>query len=276
MRLLSLMLCLLVSAGLFAQANKFDRSKEIGFHVGTAYYLGEINPYRHFGGRLRMGGGFSFRNNFNRRWTMKLGILYGQVEAWDEDSDDPWRRNRNLNFRNRFYEGSAQVELNFMNYQIGSDDWISPYLFTGLAYYSMTPEGFFRDSWKPLQPAGTEGQGLENFDPLYRTTGMAIPAGIGLRMNLFAIFGLSLEWGVRRTWTDYFDDVSGVYPDPNLLIDERSRLTAGLSDQSLDPELENGTNTGLQRGDPGRRDLYFFVMGALTVRIDKRANTCWQ
>jgi hypothetical protein len=95
-------------------------------------------------------------------------------------------------------------------------------------------------------------------------------------MNLFAIFGLSLDWGIRRTWTDYFDDVSGVYPDPNLLINERSRLTARLSDQSLLPELSDGTNKGLQRGDPGRKDLYFFVTGALTIRIDKKANSCWK
>ncbi|MFO0362410.1 MAG: DUF6089 family protein [Flavobacteriales bacterium] len=276
MRMLSLFACLFISVGLFAQAGKYDRSKEIGLHAGTAYYLGEINPYRHFGGKLRFSGGLSFRNNFDRRWTLRLGFLYGQVEAWDKDSDDPWRRNRNLNFRNQFYEGSALVELNFVDYQIGSEDWITPYLFTGLSYYSMNPQGNVNDSWKPLQPAGTEGQGLPDNDPVYRTTGLAIPAGVGLRMNLFAIFGLSLEWGIRRTWTDYFDDVSGVYPDPNLLINERSRLTARLSDQSLLPELSDGTNKGLQRGDPGRKDLYFFVTGALTIRIDKKANSCWK
>jgi len=277
MRMLTLLCLILLSQGARAQDRKFDRSKEIGLCGGTAYYLGELNPYRHFGGRLRFSGGLNFRNNFDKRWTLKIGLLYGQVEAWDEDSKDLWRRNRNLNFLNQFYEGSATVELNFFNYQIGSrQDWITPYLFTGIAYYSMNPQGNLNDVWRPLQPAGTEGQGLQGGEDLYRLTGVSIPAGFGLRMNLYAIFGFSLEWGIRRTWTDYFDDVSGVYPDPNLLINERSRVTARLSDQSLIRERDNGTNTGLQRGDPGRKDLYIFVMGTITMRIDKRANTCWK
>jgi hypothetical protein len=276
MRLPILILFLFVAHCSSAQVNKFDRSKEIGLSGGTSYYLGEINPYRHFGGRLRFSGGVCFRNNFDRRWTLKLSALFGQVEAWDSDSDDPWRANRNLNFRNQFYEGSATVELNFLEYQLGTSDWISPYLFTGLAFYSMNPQGNLNDTWRPLQPAGTEGQGLEEGEDPYKLTGFAIPAGAGVRINLYSIFGLSLEWGIRRTWTDYFDDVSGVYADPNLLIDERSRLTARLSDQSLQAERADGTNTGLQRGDPGRKDLYVFALATLTIRIDKRATSCWK
>jgi hypothetical protein len=275
MRYFFLVIAFLLTVSGFSQRSKFDKSKEIGVNAGTAYYIGELNPYRHFGGRLRFSGGLCFRNNFSRRWTLKISGLYGNVEAWDSDSRDPWVRNRNLNFRNQFFEGSAQLELNFTDYQIGSEDWISPYLFTGLAYYSMNPQGNLNEQWRPLQPAGTEGQGTSAGSELYKTTGFSIPAGIGLKINMYAIFGLSLEWGIRRTWTDYFDDVSGVYPDPNVLISERSRLTARLSDQSLDHELADGSNTGLQRGDPGRNDLYVFVMGTLSIRIDKRATTCW-
>ena len=95
-------------------------------------------------------------------------------------------------------------------------------------------------------------------------------------MNLFAIFGVSLEWGIRRTWTDHFDDISAAYVDPNVLEDEKSRLSARLSDQSIIKERADGTNTGLQRGDPGRKDLYFFVMASLNVRIDKKATSCWE
>jgi len=41
-----------------------------------------------------------------------------------------------------------------------------------------------------------------------------------------------------------------------------------------DPDGNN--NAGLQRGDPGRKDLYFFFMGSLNIRIDKKANSCWK
>jgi hypothetical protein len=72
----------------FAQKNKFERSKDVGLIYGTSYYIGEVNPYKHFGTRLKSGGGISFRNNFNRRWTLKSSVLYHVVEAWDSDSDD--------------------------------------------------------------------------------------------------------------------------------------------------------------------------------------------
>jgi len=276
MRSICLIAAILFSLNSLAQGSKYDRSKEIGLIGGTSYYLGEINPYTHFGGRLRFAGGLSFRNNFDRRWTLKISALYGQVEVWDADSKDPWQQNRNLNFLNQFFEGSGQIELNFFDYQIGSDDWISPYLFTGLSYYSMNPQGNLNDQWRPLQPAGTEGQGLTGSEDPYKTTGFAIPAGFGVKMNLISRFAFSMEWGIRRTWTDHFDDVSGVYADPNVLLNERSRLTARLSDQSLSPELANGTNTGLQRGDPGRKDLYVFALATLSIRIDKKANSCWK
>jgi hypothetical protein len=269
-------LCQRISAQ--GSATKFDRSKEISLITGTSYYIGEINPYKHFGGRLHLGGGMSFRNNISKRWSYKGSLLYGSVEAWDKDSKDLWQKNRNLNFRNQFVEGSFQVELNFINYQIGSDDRISPYLFTGLAYFQMNPQGYYKGTWYPLQPLGTEGQGNKGYPEKYRNGGMAIPAGVGLKVNIWAIFGLSVEWGVRRTWTDYFDDISRNYPDPAVMLGKNgnSTLASKMSDQSLLKEGPTGTNYGVQRGDPGRKDLYFFCLVSLNVRIDKKATTCWE
>lgn len=258
-----------------AQKNKYDRSKEIGLLAGTSYYLGEIVPYRHFGTELKLAGGISFRNNFDKRWTLKASLLYGHVEAYDSKSDIAWNINRNLHFRNQFIESSLQVELNYFQYQIGSEDWISPYLFMGLAYTNMRPQANYNGVWYELQPLGTEGQGTEEGEAKYSNNIMAMPLGVGVKMNIYAIFGFSLEWGVRRTFTDYFDDISGNYIDPEYLRDMNGVPAATLADQSLQPVLPDGTNVGVQRGDPGRKDLYFFVMGSLNVRIDKKATSCW-
>lgn len=248
--------------------------------VGTAYYIGEINPYKHFGTKLRPGGGITFRNNFNRRWTMKMGLTYASVEAWDKDSNDPWIQNRNLSFRNQVIEGSAVFELNFFNYQIGNSQFpISPYLFGGIAYFNMRPMAQFKGTWYELQPLGTEGQGTEYGDDKYKTSLFSVPFGAGIKTNLFAVFGFSLEWGVRKTWTDYFDDISGKYIDPGLLADSNGQLAATLSDRSLDKELPSasgGNNAGLLRGDPGRKDFYVFCMASLNIRIDKKATSCWE
>ncbi len=269
-----------ISTLLFAQQNKFERSKDIGLLFGTSYYLGEINPYKHFGTKLKGGGGLSFRNNYNRRWTLKSSVLYHVIEAWDSYSEDPWIRNRNLSFRNQIIEGSVQGELNFFNYQLGNPKFpVSPYLFAGLAFLRMRPMAQYRGNWYELQPLGTEGQGSDLGGDKYKTDIFSVPFGAGIKTNLFAIFGLSIEWGVRKTWTDYLDDISGKYVDPGMLADLNGELAAALSDRSLQPEIPNatgGNNGGLQRGDPGRKDFYFFSMVSLNIRFDKKATTCWE
>jgi hypothetical protein len=264
----------------FSQRNKYEKSKDVGLLFGTSYYIGEINPYKHFGTKLKPGGGISFRNNFNRRWTMKASILYHSLEAWDKDSEDPWIRNRNLSFRNQIIEGSMQFELNFFPYQLGNKQFpMSPYLFAGLAYYNMKPMAQYKGTWYELQPLGTEGQGTEYGGDKYKTSMMSVPFGVGFKTNLFAIFGFSMEWGVRKTFTDYIDDISGKYVDPGVLEDINGQLAATLSDRSLQKEIPDGNtrnNANLQRGDPGRKDYYFFVMGSLNIRIDKKATSCWE
>lgn len=207
-------------------------------------------------------------------------MLYGVLEAWDKDSDDPWIRNRNLSFRNQILEGSMQFELNFFPYQLGNKQFpMSPYLFGGIAYFNMKPMGQYKGTWYELQPLGTEGQGTEYGGDKYKTSLLSVPFGVGFKSNLFAIFGFSLEWGVRKTFTDYIDDISGKYVDPGVLEDLSGQLAATMSDRSLQKELQDGNsrnNSGLQRGDPGRKDYYFFVMASLNIRIDKKATSCWE
>ena len=278
MRLASLIFSILTLTYSGFSQKKFERSKDVDLLAGTAYYIGEMNPYKHFGTRLKGTGGLAFRNNFDRRWTLRSSIIYGVVEAWDADSDDPWIRNRNLNIKNQLIEGSIQGELNFFNYQLGNREYpFTPYLFGGIAYTRMRPMTLYKGSWYETQPIGTEGQGTSLGDERYKTNIFAVPFGAGIKFNLFAIFGMSIEWGVRKTWTDYIDDVSGKYVDPAQLAELNGQLAATLSDRSINRELQggvNGVNTGLQRGDPGRKDYYFFGLVSLNVRIDRKATSC--
>jgi len=246
--------------------------------VGTSYYIGEVNPYKHFGTRLKLGGGLHYRNNFDRRWSLKGSLLYGQVEAWDADSNDPFMQNRNLSFRNQVIEGSMQFELNFFPYQLGNREYpVTPYLFAGIGFFNMKPMANYRGTWYELQPLGTEGQGTGNGPDFYKTNLLSVPFGTGIKINLLSVLALNLEWGVRKTWTDYFDDVSGNYINTTALAETNGPLAAALSDRSLEKETNNGASiVGLQRGDPGRKDFYFFALASLCFRIDKKATTCWK
>ncbi len=260
--------------------NSYDRRivQDIGVSFGTAYYLGDINPRKHFGTRLQPSFGGNYRINFDRRWALKFSLLQGRVEAYDADSDDPWQLNRNLSFRNDFTEGSLVFELNFWEYEIGQGKKyfpVAPYFFAGLAYYKMKPQGLFNSTWYELQPLGTEGQGINGNARRYKTTGISIPFGVGVKVDVYKIIGFSLEWGLRKTWTDYFDDVSGIYPNEVVLEDQSGDLAVYFSDQSLNPQLANGTNNRAQRGDPGRKDWYAFAHATLSFRLTKQKGSCW-
>lgn len=261
--------------------NKYDRfiTQDIGFSVGTAYYLGEINPRKHFGTKLTPAYGALYRINLDTRWAVRLGLMKGTVEATDADSNDPWQQNRNLSFKNDIIEGSLLFELNFFNYMINQSKKytpVSPYFFAGVAYYKMNPQGYFNSTWYELQPLGTEGQGTTEGGNHYKLTGISIPFGIGIKANVYSIIGVSVEWGMRKTWTDYFDDVSGIYPDQVSLENESGDLAVYFSDQSLQPIRTDGTNSGVQRGDPGRKDWYAFAQFTLSIRLTKRKGTCWK
>lgn len=274
-----LIMLFVVSNQVFSQKN-YDRRivQDIGVSFGTAYYLGDINPRKHFGTRLMPSFGGNYRINLDRRWALKFSLTQSRIEAYDSDSKDPWQQNRNLSFRNDVTEGSLVFELNFWEFEIGQAKKYSPaspYFFAGLAYYKMKPQGYYNSNWYELQPLGTEGQGIDNVQ-YYSTTGLSIPFGVGVKVSVFKIVGFSLEWGMRKTWTDYFDDVSGIYPDEVVLEDENGDLAVYFSDQSLSPQLANGTNNNVQRGDPGRKDWYAFAHATLSFRLTKQKGSCWE
>lgn len=275
-----LVLVLSVFAGDVLGQRRFDQSKELGAILGTGYYIGDINPSKHFSGRYHVGFGGFFRYNLDSRISFRGQYFQGTVEAWDEDSSSPWQQNRNLHFRNTIREGSLLAELNYYDHKIGNpDDYFAAYLFTGLAFYSHMPEGSVDGNWFALAPLGTEGQGTTWGEAMgvesYKTSGMALPFGFGFKVNIGPFAAFNLEWGMRKTWTDYLDDVSTVYADPVVLLQEKGELAVSLADATI--EWPDGVESpaGLQRGDPGVKDAYGFVMASLSFRVSKKPTTCW-
>lgn len=267
---------LTLSSTLGLAQRHFQQSREFGLVFGTAYYIGDLNPTKHFGGDLKFGGGIVYRENVNKRIAIKGSVLYNQIQVYDSKSNDAWQQNRNLHFRNHFIEGALMVEVNFFDYQIASNDAITPYLTAGLAYYGSQPQAEYNGVWYDLQPLGTEGQGTTGGLDYYKSNGIALPMGVGLKMNLGRILGFSFEWAIRKTWTDYFDDVSGYYADPTLLLDEGGPLSVFMADRSLQRSGPNGTNAGMQRGDPGKNDWYTFCHASLNLRLDKLPTSCFK
>lgn len=280
-----LALAITLVAGLFlalplSAQRKFEQSKEIGLSIGTAYYKGDINPSAHFAGRMTAGYGGFYRHNFSTRVGLRINYFQGRVEAWDADSPDAWQQNRNLHFRNDIGELSALFEINYLDHQIGNPgDRLTAFLYTGIGIYTHMPEAELNGQWTPLQPLGTEGQGTSWAEAYgidaYGTTGVSIPFGFGFKSNIGPFTTFNVDWGVRKTWTDYLDDVSGMYADRGVLLQERGEVTAAIADRSLVPEGGAANQGGLQRGDPSRKDVYAYITASLSFRISKKPTTCW-
>jgi len=283
-KVIALWLSCLLSSICFSQLSKKNKSHELSIISGWCYYIGELNPNKHLGNNAKLTTGISYRNNVSRRLGFKAGVLYGSAEYWDKNSSDPWRKNRNLNFKNSFYEFSFITEINYFDYQLNSKDRISPYLFTGLCYYRMNPQGFTQGNWISLQTLGTEGQWSNSGDQ-YKLAGFSIPFGLGLKMNMFGFMGISFEWGIRKTWTDYFDDASTIYTNPREQMKQQGQLSLTLSDPSLEKYRPDASapndptkksNEGMMRGDPSNHDFYGYALMSLNFRLDRPATNCFK
>ncbi len=252
MKRILLLLCITCTLPAFSQLN------EAGVFVGGSYYIGDLNPYAHYRQTHFAAGGL-YRINFNKRFSLRLSANYGKVSGADSLSSSDYQTTRNLSFRSHIIELGPILEMNFVPYLPGDmkNHFASAYLFVGLTYFHMSPQAMLNDRWYQLQPLGTEGQGSSlNDRRQYSLNQLSIPLGIGFKMNVTKRISLSFEYGIRKTFTDYLDDVSGKYVNPLRLREENGVLSSLLSDRSgaSDLSLKDGT----PRGNSNSKDWYSF------------------
>lgn len=241
---------------------------ELGLFLGGSYYLGDLNPKKHF---LLTGpaiGGL-YRYNLNPRFTLKNNIYVGLIRGDDKISKS--NENRNLNFTSPIGELSIQMEFNFFPYVTGHKKYkFSPYIFIGGALSFFQPQTEYKGQWYKLQSLSTEGQGTTyNTDKQkYSLINFSMPFGLGFKFSIRDNVCFSPEWGIRKSSTDYIDDVSTTYPDLGILEREVSEVAAALSDRSENTLTSN--KEGMQRGNARTKDWYSFFGVTITYKINKR------
>lgn len=275
--LLLALLCM-VSTAMAQKGKPIDPYGEIGITGGVSYYIGDINPDKHLGADHQLAFGGLYRLNLTKRHALRIQALRLDLQAYDSDNEDPDLVNRNLNIKNKLTELSLMLEINYHDYRLGRLGLgFTPYVFGGLSYFQMNPQAEYEGNYFDLMPLGTEGQFLENGPSPYSRRQFAIPFGIGVKAGFTKRLALNLEWGLRRTFTDYLDDVSGVYADPNDIREEAGlQLAADLADPSLQPIGPEGSNIGMDRGNPNNVDWYIYTGLNLSVRLGKDSNGCWK
>lgn len=251
-----------------------QKSYEIGLFLGGSYYTGDLNQMGHFNNLTQPAGGGVFRYNFNPRFAVRANGFYGTIKGDDASTSSFAQQQRNLHFKSNILEFSGIGEFNFLDYRMGNDKYpFTPYIFGGLGVFKHNPRALLNGNWIDLQPLGTEGQGTPLSDKKpYKLTQLCIPFGVGIKTNLAKRIGLTIEWGMRKTFTDYLDDVSGRYVDPFQLAAYRGVAAAVLSDRSL--VRDSYGNVGRQRGNPTTKDWYCFSGFILTFKLKDMVNDC--
>ncbi|MCI5055196.1 MAG: hypothetical protein MRY83_03755 [Flavobacteriales bacterium] len=278
--------------GVFENQYWKDIRKEIIFGVGGSNFLGEL------GGKDQVGTDyindleflatrFVFQTGFRffvfKQLSVKTGLFYGRLYGNDAFTTEPFRQNRNLHFRSDIVELSPVIEYHFLTEKQGNkykirgmkvkEFEVGIYTFAGVGMYWNNPKAEYLDGkWYNLRKLRTGGQGLPGGPDEYKSTGVAIPMGFGLRYSIARFWRIDLEVGWRKTFSDYLDDASGNYYDPEIIEEEVGTIAAHFADPNLGHQLHSGCQTcaGQPRGDGNDYDSYVFGTVDVCYKIHRK------
>lgn len=248
--------------GLSSALTDLGGSPENGTH-----FLRDFNP-----SAIRYGGFFGYRKRVGRSFSVKGILTIAELYGNDNLSSDPFRFNRNQNFKSLLLEPSIQAEYHFYQYNQPGHRYkirhahgfhagaMDAYLFVGIGGFYFNPEGRYTNGeWYDLRPLSTEGEGLPGGPSTYSSFALCFPAGVGLKYMVNSNWSLGLELSTRLwTSTDYLDDTHGNYFSASEIAQYKGPVASYFSHPVLG--LIPGQDiVGTERGDPTHNDTYMFV-----------------
>ena len=272
---------------------------EIGVNFGPTFFLGDLGGHAGYGTTFIkdlnvpltkfMKG--AFVSVYPNEWLgFRLAAQYTYIEGQDKiintnGPNESYRKFRNLDVRSDVWEAYTAVEffpLMFMH-RDEEEYWpkVRPYVFGGVGVFHFNPQGSLTDAngdktWYDLQPLHTEGQGFAEYPSRkpYSLTQLNIPFGAGIKYILYDNMNLGLELLYRKTFTDYMDDVSTTYIDPDLFNKYLSPQDANIAIQIHDKSsgVYTRTDPGFQRGNPKNFDAYFSFLFKIGIRLGGNGN----
>lgn len=280
----------------FSQAQKWKRQrKEYSFGIGATNFLGDLGGRNQIGTNgimdfeykaTRFGLGVGYRYQLAKDIFVKGNLYYVLVSGDDALTEEPARAARELNFKSHILELSGQLEYMIIKQKSGhlyrlrgvrGKRWFrfEIYALGGVGGIWFSPYGERDGSWHSLRPLHTEGQGLPGGPSEYKGFTLVLPYGIGIRRNLsggarsrhFGSWSISLELTMRKTFSDYIDDVSSVY------YTDGDKSPAAIEELYGEDALYFHDPSGLynnggygepqQRGDATDNDAY--MMGIISI-----------
>lgn len=230
---------------------------------GLSNYQGDLQAKRFTFQQSHAAFGFGGLYEFSDKLYLRANVTVGKVAADDKRGG---YMSRNLNFTSPITDVHLGLEYDLINPYENS---LTPFVFGGISVFHFNPSAIDTAGNRVyLQPLGTEGQGFFMGRKKYNLTSFALPFGAGVKLALTKNVRVRFEVGLRKTSTDYLDDLSTTYAnEADLLLNNGQRAVdlafRGDEDKSgLSYPAENSL-----RGNPKSKDWYYFTGVGVSFRI---------
>lgn len=240
----------LLAASSLSFAGGKSSSFEIGLGLGASYYVGELNTFGHFNPNFtHIGFGGIIRRGLNDRHAFRATAYYGKLSG---DNSDDIRINSGdvdtYNFTSTLIESNILYEFNFFPFNPFEETsyWLSPFIYLGVGGYYFSPK---------KMEGGQEVNALSNSDEISSgdepsSNQINLPFGFGWKVKFSDRVFFCIDYGLRKTFTDYIDGVSSTSGD--------------------------AANGYTQYGFETNKDWYSVTMATISFRLGRKNTNCWR
>lgn len=270
-----LFLALLSSTAVWGQASRSGKGRPLPAKGmvsliaggGVAYYMGDLSDGVNFD---HLGLGPNVTLGLAYRLSEHISVR-GELRGYKVSADQKYSKNfsNNLSFRTTNPDLFVGVQADL--FRMSRQALINPYLVLGGGVTYLRPQANLDGTWYSLAPLRTEGKKYNRLPFFYS-------GGLGLLVRITDRWSAGLELSNNFLLSDYLDDVSDKYPNPDLLPSDLARR---LSDRTTELPGGQARLAGDIRGNPDSKDSYLFfnvraqyLLGSREYAREKRKTRC--
>ena len=178
----SLLLVLLV-----VSASAHERT-DIGFFLGTSYYVGDYNPRTQFY-QPSPSGGVLLKQNLSNLYSVRVSAATGGVQG-SHNQNTFYLPGETNPFSKQFYKAEVAIEIGFLEFDTRQRRRhnFSPYVTLGFGVFY-----------------------ISDFNT-------HIPFGVGVKYTPYDRWAFGVEWRIHKTFYDEIDDYVNISQSPRSII----------------------------------------------------------